>query len=74
MKKYMKNKSNKEIIHAIAKEMDCEFIENSDSNELSSRMLNISKPGRPEVKEFLQRQLEMIVGLRIKAEKENVKT
>ncbi|WP_313232116.1 hypothetical protein [Tissierella praeacuta] len=58
--------SNKERIHVIANRMGLEFTEDKDSNLLSSRMLNISKPGRPDVKESSQRQLEIVAGIRKK--------
>jgi len=56
------SQSNKEKIYNIANRIGLEFTENA--NTLNSRMLNISKPGRPEVKEFFQRQLEVVSGIR----------
>lgn len=57
-------KLNKERIYAIAHRMGLEFTKDKDINILNSRMLNISKPGRPEVKEVIQRQLENVVNKR----------
>lgn len=56
------NKSNKEKIHDIANMMGLQFVDNEKDNILNSKMLNISKPERPQIKEELQRQLENIVG------------
>lgn len=56
------SQSNKEKIYNIANRIGLEFTENA--NTLNSRMFNISKPGRPEVKEFFQRQLEVVSGIR----------
>lgn len=52
---------NKERIHSIANKMGLKFADNKDSNILTSRMLNLSKPCRPEVRVFFQRQLENVV-------------
>lgn len=46
--------------------MGLEFIEDNNLSIINSRMLNISKPERPEVKEFFQRQLENVAGIRKK--------
>ena len=59
------NQLNKKI-HAIANKMGLEFIEDNNLSIINSRMLNISKPERPEVKEFFQRQLENVAGIRKK--------
>ena len=56
---YGKIQSNIEIICAIAKKIRLE-LEDNNLNTPNSRMLNISKPGRPEVKKRLQRKLEVI--------------
>lgn len=59
----MKNiKSNRERIHDVANKMGLEFVNNRNGNILNSKMLNISKSERSQVKEELQRQLENVVG------------
>lgn len=57
------NKSNKEKIHDLAHKMGLKFIENKNVSEPNFRIINVSKPGRPEVKKSIQRQLEATSGL-----------
>lgn len=54
-------KLNKERIYVIAHRMGLEFTKDKGINILNSKILNISKPNRPEVKKILQRQLENLV-------------
>ncbi len=62
MKRYQ---SNKDRIHAIADKMGLKFVDSEGSSIQNSKMLNISKPGRPYVKESIQKQLDILAGKRI---------
>lgn len=60
----MKNtQSNRDKLYVLSNKMGLILINKKDTeNTLVSKMLDISKPNRPEVKEFFQRQLENVAG------------
>ena len=59
----MKNKNRVEKLRNMANKMGIEMtetIEMEENNMNYSKMMDISKPDRPEVKEFFKRQLEAV--------------
>ena len=57
--------NNNEKINEYARKMGFRVIENNNEKESlknirNSKMMNVSKPNRPEVKEILQKQLDSI--------------
>ena len=59
----MENEDRVQKLKSIAEKMGIEMTETVEMEETNmnySKMLDISKPDRPEVKEFFQRQLEAV--------------
>lgn len=53
--------NRKEKLEIFTNKMGMKLVNSEERrNTYSSKMLDISKPGRPEVKEWLQKQLESI--------------